>query len=88
MAKVIGKSFALATVFSLLLLIVGSLGITVYALTRETSLGIANVYTVTVEENGSFYITAGPGAFVSFLVVLALLTLLISVGQLRSSSSR
>lgn len=87
MVKVIGKSFALATVFSLLLLIVGSLGITIYALARETSLGIANVYSVSVEENGSFYITAGPGTFIVFLVVLALLTLLISVGQLRSSSS-
>ena len=79
----VARSFAIATVFSIVLLVTGSVGITVYALALETDVSLGPVYAVTFDDSGGFYVTAGPGLFLSFVVVLALLTLLISVGQTR-----
>ena len=79
--RLLARSFAIATVFSIVLLVTGSVGITIYALAFETDVSLGPVYAVTYNDGGSFYVTAGPGLFLSFVVVLALLTLLISVGQ-------
>ena len=79
----LARSFALATVFSILLLVTGSVGITVYALALETDVSMGSVYAVSFDNSGGFYVTAGPGLFLTFVVVLALLTLLISIGQTR-----
>lgn len=79
--RLLARSFAIATVFSIVLLVTGSVGITVYALALETDISLGSVYAVSFDEGGGFYVTAGPGLFLTFVVVLALLTLLISVGQ-------
>ena len=79
----LARSFAIATVFSILLLVTGSVGITVYALALETDVSMGSVYAVSFDNSGGFYVTAGPGLFLTFVVVLALLTLLISIGQTR-----
>jgi len=81
--RLLARSFAIATVFSILLLVTGSVGITVYALALEADISLGSVYAVSFDESGGFYVTAGPGLFLTFVVVLALLTLLISVGQTR-----
>ena len=81
--RLLARSFAIATVFSILLLVTGSVGITVFALAMETDVSLGPVYAVSFDNSGGFYVTAGPGLFLSFVVVLALLTLLISVGQTR-----
>lgn len=81
--RLLARSFAIATVFSIVLMVTGSVGITVYALAIETDVSLGPVYAVSFDEKGGFYVTAGPGLFLSFVVVLALLTLLISVGQTR-----
>jgi hypothetical protein len=72
-------------VFSIVLLVTGSVGITVYALALETDVALGSIYAVSFDDSGGFSVTAGPGLFLSFVVVLALLTLLISVGQTRPS---
>jgi len=79
--RLLARSFAIATVFSILLLVTGAVGITVYALALETDISLGSVYAVSFDNSGGFYVTAGPGLFLTFVVVLALLTLLISVGQ-------
>lgn len=79
--RLLAKSLAIATVFSVVLLMTGSVGITVYALALEADISLGSVYAVTFDDHGGFYVTAGPGLFLTFVVVLALLTLLISVGQ-------
>ena len=81
--RLLVRSFAIATVFSILLLVTGSVGITVYALALEADISLGSVYAVSFDESGGFYVTAGPGLFLTFVVVLAFLTLLISVGQTR-----
>lgn len=81
--RLLARSFAIATVFSILLLVTGSVGITVYALALETDVSMGSVYAVSFDNSGGFYVTAGPGLFLTFVVVLALLTLLISIGQTR-----
>ena len=81
--RLLARSFAIAMVFSILLLVTGSVGITVFALAMETDVTLGPVYTVSFDNSGSFTVTAGPGLFLSFVVVLALLTLLISIGQTR-----
>ena len=81
--RLLARSFAVATVFSILLLVTGSVGITVYALALETDVSMGSVYAVSFDNSGGFYVTAGPGLFLTFVVVLALLTLLISIGQTR-----
>jgi hypothetical protein len=48
---------------------------------------LGQVYAVSFDEGG-FAVTAGPGLFLSFVVVLSLLTLLISVGQTRPARDR
>jgi hypothetical protein len=83
--RLLARSFAIATVFSIVLLVTGSVGITVYALALETDVSLGPVYAVSFDKDG-FYVTAGPGLFLSFVVVLALLTLLISVGQTRPAT--
>ena len=84
--RLLARSFAIATVFSIVLLVTGSVGITVYALVLETDVSIGSVYAVSFEDSGGFSVTAGPGLFLSFVVVLALLTLLISIGQTRPTA--
>jgi hypothetical protein len=81
--RLLARSFAIATVFSILLLVTGSVGITVFALIMETDVSLGPVYAVSFDNSGGFYVTAGPGLFLSFVVLLALLTLLISIGQTR-----
>ncbi len=81
--RLLARSFAIATVFSILLLVTGSVGITVYALALETDVSMGSVYAVSFDNSGGFYVTAGPGLFLTFVVVLALLTLLITIGQTR-----
>jgi hypothetical protein len=81
--RLLARSFAIATVFSILLLVTGSVGITVYALALETDVSMGSVYAVSFDNSGGLYVTAGPGLFLTFVVVLALLTLLISIGQTR-----
>ena len=84
--KLLGRSFAIATVFSILLLVTGSVGITVFALAMEADVSLGPVYAVSFDDSGGFTVTAGPGLFLSFVVVLALLTLLISIGQTRPAA--
>ncbi len=84
--RLLARSFAIATVFSILLLVTGSVGITVYALALETDVSIGSVYAISFDNSGGFYVTAGPGLFLTFVVVLALLTLLISIGQTRPAA--
>ena len=84
--RLLARSFAIATVFSIVLLVTGSVGITVYALALKTDVSLGPVYAVALDERGGFYVTVGPGLFLSFVVVLALLTLLISVGQTRPAA--
>jgi hypothetical protein len=84
--RLLARSFAIATVFSILLLVTGSVGITVYALALETDVSMGSVYAVSFDNSGGFYVTAGPGLFLTFVVVLALLTLLISIGQTRPAA--
>jgi hypothetical protein len=79
----LARSFAIATVFSIVLLVTGSVGITVYALILETDVYLGPVYAVSFDDSGGFSVTMGPGLFLSFVVLLALLTLLISVGMAR-----
>lgn len=79
--RLLAKSFAIATVFSIVLLVTASVGITVYALALETDISVGSVYAISFDDSGGFYVTAGPGLFLTFVVMLALLTLLISVGQ-------
>ena len=81
--RLLARSFAIATVFSILLLVTGSVGITVFALAMETDVSLGPVYAVSFDNSGGFSVTAGPGLFLSFVVVVALLTLLISIGQTR-----
>lgn len=83
--RLLARSFAIATVFSILLLVTASVGITVYALALETDISVGSVYAVSFDHDG-FYVTAGPGLFLTFVVVLALLTLLISIGQSRPAA--
>jgi hypothetical protein len=83
--RLLARSFAIATVFSILLLVTGSVGITVYALALETDISVGSVYAVSFDQAG-FYVTAGPGLFLTFVVLLALLTLLISIGQTRPAA--
>ena len=82
--RLLARSFAIATVFSILLLVTGSVGITVYALALETDVSLGSVYAVSFDNSGGFYVTAG--LFLTFVVVLALLTLLISIGQTRPAA--
>ena len=84
--RLLARSFAMAAVFSIVLLVTGSVGITVYALALETDVTLGPVYTVSYDDGSGFSVTAGPGLFLSFVVVLALLTLLISVGQTRPAT--
>ena len=70
----------------IVLLVTGSVGITVYALALKTDVSLGPVYAVALDERGGFYVTVGPGLFLSFVVVLALLTLLISIGQTRPAA--
>ncbi|CAA9438403.1 hypothetical protein AVDCRST_MAG82-2658 [uncultured Rubrobacteraceae bacterium] len=84
--RLLARSFAIAAVFSIVLLMTGSVGITVYALALETDITLGPVYAVSFDGSGGFSVTAGPGLFLSFVVVLALLTLLISVGQTRPAA--
>jgi hypothetical protein len=84
--RLLARSFAIATVFSIVLLVTGSVGITIYALALETDVSLGSVYAVSFDDSGGFFVTAGPGLFLSFVVVLALLTLLISVGQTRPAA--
>ena len=81
--RLLARSFAIAMVFSILLLVTGSVRITVFALAMETDVTLGPVYAVSFDNSGGFTVTAGPGLFLSFVVVLALLTLLISIGQTR-----
>jgi hypothetical protein len=81
--RLLARSFAIAMVFSILLLVTGSVGITVFALAMETDVTLGPVYTVSFDNSGSFTVTAGPGLFLSFVVVL---TLLISIGQTRPAA--
>jgi hypothetical protein len=84
--RLLARSFAIATVFSIVLLVTGSVGITVYALALETDVALGSIYAVSLDDSGGFSVTAGPGLFLSFVVVLALLTLLISIGQTRPAA--
>jgi hypothetical protein len=84
--RLLARSLAIAMVFSIVLLVTGSVGITVYALALETDVSLGPVYAVSFDDSGGFYVTAGPGLFLSFVVVLALLTLLISIGQTRPAT--
>ena len=81
--RLLARSFAIAMVFSILLQVTGSVGITVFALVMETDVSLGPVYAVSFDNSSGFYVTAGPGLFLSFVVLLALLTLLISIGQAR-----
>ena len=84
--RLLARSFAIAMVFSILLLVTGSVGITVFALAMETDVTLGPIYAVSFDNSGSFTVTAGPGLFLSFVVVLAMLTLLISNGQTRPAA--
>ena len=84
--RLLGRSFAIATVFSIVLLVTGSVGITVFALAMEIDVSLSPVYDVSSDNSGGFTVTAGPGLFLSFVVVLALLTLLISIGHTRPAA--
>ena len=84
--RLLARSFAIATVFSIVLLVSGSVGITVYALAIESGVSVGSIYAVSFDESGGFSVTMGPGLFLSFVVVLALLTLLISIGQTRPAA--
>lgn len=84
--RLLARSFAIATVFSIVLLVTGSVGITVYALALEADVSLGSVYAVSFDDRGGFSVTMGPGLFLSFVVVLALLTLLISIGQTRPTA--
>ena len=44
--RLLGRSFAIATVFSILLLVTGSVGITVFALAMESDVSLGPVYAV------------------------------------------
>jgi uncharacterized BrkB/YihY/UPF0761 family membrane protein len=87
--RLLARSFAIAMVFSILLLVTGSVGITVFALAMETEASLSPVYDVSSDNSGGFTVTASPGLFLSFVVVLALLTLLtllISIGHTRPAA--
>jgi hypothetical protein len=84
--RLLARSFAIATVFSILLLVTGTAGIAAYALILETDVSLGSVYSASFDDSGDFSVTMGPGLFLSFVVVLALLTLLISIGMARPAA--
>lgn len=83
--KQIAKSLVIATMFSMILMMTGAVGITIYALANAVSVDLGNVYSIMVGGDGSFSVTMGAGFFLTFVVLVGLLTLLISIGQIKAT---
>jgi hypothetical protein len=82
----IGASLVVATVLSTVLVMASAVGITFYAFAAQSSVGLDSVYAVSVERDGEFGITFGPGFFLTFAAIVALLTLVISFLQIRTAN--
>ena len=76
------KSGIFGVVFSVLLLLMGTFFTTVYAIINQLDLEISNIYNITVESNGGFQVSMGPGFFFTGMIVTAFFTLLFFIGQM------
>ncbi len=83
--KQIAKSLVIATIFSIILMMTGAVGVTVYALANTVSVDLGSVYGIEVGGDGSFSITMGAGFFLTLMVLTGLLTLLISIGPMKAA---
>jgi hypothetical protein len=82
----IGASLMVAAILSTVVVMASAVGITFYAFAAQSSVRLDNIYVVSIERSGEFSITFGSGLFLTFTVLVALLTLVISFIQIRASS--
>ena len=82
----VGLSFMAATLLSIVSVMIGALGITYYAITSESTVALGNIFIASVDEAQGFSVTAGPGLFLTFVVMVALLTAVISLISIRFGS--
>lgn len=79
----VGKSLVIATLMSSVLTMVAAASITFYALASQSSIDLGSIYTVSVEKNGAFSVTLGAGLLLTFTLIVAVLTLIISLVQIK-----
>ncbi|MBO2534072.1 MAG: hypothetical protein CW342_14575 [Thermoactinomycetaceae bacterium] len=82
------KSAVIAVVFSIILLMIGTIGVTFYSLLNELDLNIPKTYNISVDPRGSFEISMGPGIFFTFLILTAFFTLTFFLGQLYADTKK
>ena len=79
----VGKSLVMATLLSSVLAVAAATGITFYALASQSSVDLGNIYAISVEKDGAFNVTLGAGLLLTFTLVVAVLTLIISLVQIK-----
>jgi hypothetical protein len=75
-----------ATILSTVVVMASAVGITFYAFAVQSSVDLGNIYAVSIERNGEFSVTFGAGLFLTFAVMIALLTLVISFVQMMAAN--
>lgn len=79
----VGKSLVIATLISSVLTMAAAASITFYALASQSSVDLGNIYAISVEKNGAFSVTLGAGLLLTFTLIVAVLTLIISLVQIK-----
>lgn len=79
----VGKSLVIATLMSSVLTVAAATCITFYALASQSSVALGSIYSISVEKNGAFEVTLGGGLMLTFALVVAVLTLIISLVQIK-----
>lgn len=82
----VGVSLMVATILSTVVVLASAVGITFYAFAAGSSVDLGNIYAVSIERNGEFSVTFGVGLFLTFAVIVALLTLVISFVQIAAAN--
>lgn len=80
----IGASLVISTVLSSVLTMAAAAGITVYALASRSSIDLGNIYAVSVGKGGAFEVTLGAGLLLTFALIVAAMSAVISLVQIRA----
>lgn len=79
----VGASLVIATLISSVLTVAAAAGITFYALASQSSVALGNIYDISVEKNGAFEVTLGAGLLLTFVLIVAVLTVVVSFVQIK-----
>lgn len=79
----VGASLVIAALMSSVLTVAAAASITFYALASQSSVDLGTIYAVSVEKNGAFEVTLGGGLLLTFVLIVAVLTVVISFVQIK-----